>query len=221
MKIGDTEIFPTKIICLGRNYVEHAKEMNSQIPKEPVFFCKTINCLIKNGDPIIYPRILYEDEELNRVDHEVELAFIIKKICKNIKSEDYKDYIFGYTIFLDITAREMQKKDRGINLPWYRSKNFDTFGPIGPKIVEKIEDPHDLNIELKLNGEIKQSSNTRSMIFKIPEIIEYLSKYITLEPGDIVATGTPSGVGSIQPGDFLEASIENIGVLRNKVVLED
>jgi len=221
MKIGDTEIFPTKIICLGRNYVEHAKEMNSQIPKEPVFFCKTINCLIKNGDPIIYPRILFENEELNQVDHEVELALIIKKKCKNIKAVDFGEYILGYTIFLDITARKLQLKDRGINLPWYRSKNFDTFGPIGPKIVEDIEYPHDLKIELKLNGEVKQSSNTKLMIFKIQEIIEYLSKYITLEPGDIVATGTPSGVGPIHSGDLIEATIDKIGTLRNKVILEE
>ena len=221
MKIGSTEIFPTKIICLGRNYEEHAKEMKSPIPKEPVFFCKTINCLIKDGEPIIYPRILFENDELNRVDHEVELAIIIKKRCKNIIAKDFGNYILGYTIFLDITARNMQLKDRGINLPWYRSKNFDTFGPIGPKIVEKIKDPNSLKIELKLNGEVKQSSNTKLMIFKIPEIIEYLSKYITLDPGDIVATGTPSGVGPIQPGDILEATIEHIGTLSNNVILED
>ena len=221
MKIGNTEIFPTKIICLGRNYVEHAKEMNSQIPKEPIFFCKTTNCLIKTGEPIIYPRVLYENSEINRVDHEVELAFIVRKKCKNIKSEGYEDFILGYTIFLDITARELQIQDRGINLPWYRSKNFDTFGPIGPKIIEDCEDPHDLKIELKLNGEVKQSSNTKFMIFKIPEIIEYLSKFITLDPGDVIATGTPSGVGPIQPGDILEATIEKIGTLRNKVILEE
>jgi len=220
MKVGNTEIFPTKIICLGRNYVEHAKEMNSPIPKEPVFFCKTLNCLIKNGDPIIYPRILYENKELNRVDHEVELAVIIKKRCKNIKAEDFGNYILGYTIFLDITARNMQLKDRRINLPWYRSKNFDTFGPIGPKIVEKINNPHNLKIELNVNGEARQSSNTKYMIFKIPEIIEFLSKYVTLDPGDIVSTGTPSGVGPILPGDILEATIENIGTLTNKVILE-
>ena len=221
MKIGSTEIFPTKIICLGRNYEEHAKEMKSPIPKEPIFFCKTANCLIKDGEPIIYPRILYENKELNRVDHEVELAFIIRKECKKINSEDYKDYILGYTIFLDITARNMQLKDRGINLPWYRSKNFDTFGPIGPKIVEKINDPHNLKIELKVNGEIRQSSSTKHMIFKIQEIIEYLSKYVTLESGDIIATGTPSGVSAIQPGDILEATIEHIGTLSNNVILED
>jgi 2-keto-4-pentenoate hydratase/2-oxohepta-3-ene-1,7-dioic acid hydratase in catechol pathway len=220
MKVGTKEIFPTKIICLGRNYEEHAKEMKSPIPKEPVFFCKTVNCLIKDGDPIIYPRILYENNELNRVDHEVELAVIIKNRCKNVKAKEYGKYIMGYTIFLDITARSMQLKDRGINLPWYRSKNFDTFGPIGPEIVEKIKNPHDLNIELKVNGDIRQSSNTKNMIFKIPEIIEYLSNYITLESGDIIATGTPSGVSPIIPGDKLEATIENIGTLSNKVILE-
>jgi len=221
MKIGTTEIFPTKIICLGRNYEEHAKEMKSPIPKEPIFFCKTANCLIKDGEPIIYPRILYENKELNRVDHEVELAVIIKKRCKNIKAEDFENYILGYTIFLDITARNMQLKDRGINLPWYRSKNFDTFGPIGPKIVEKINNLHNLKIELKVNGEERQSSNTKNMIFKIPEIIEYLSKYVTLDSSDVIATGTPSGVSAIQPGDILEATIENIGTLTSKVILED
>ena len=221
MKIGTTEIFPTKIICLGRNYEEHAKEMKSPIPKEPIFFCKTTNCLIKDGEPIIYPRILYDNKELNRVDHEVELAVIIKKRCKNIKAEDFGNYILGYTIFLDITARNMQLKDRGINLPWYRSKNFDTFGPIGPKIVDKINNPHNLKIELKVNGEIRQSSNTKNMIFKIPEIIEYLSKYVTLDRFDIIATGTPSGVNSILPGDIIEANIQYIGTLKSKVILED
>ncbi|MFX0069614.1 MAG: fumarylacetoacetate hydrolase family protein [Candidatus Hermodarchaeota archaeon] len=220
MKIGDIEIFPTKIVCLGRNYVKHAKEMGSQIPKEPVFFCKTVNTLIKDEEPIIYPRILYDNVELNRIDHEVELAIVIKEKCKNIKSTEYTKYIIGYTIFLDITARLMQKQDREINLPWYRSKNFDTFGPIGPKIVEDIEDPHNLNIELKINGEIKQSSNTKHMIFRIPEIIEYLSKYTTLESGDIIATGTPEGVGPIFPGDTLEAKIDHIGILTNNVLLE-
>ena len=221
MKIGTMEISPSKIICLGRNYEEHAKEMKSPVPKEPVFFCKTINCLIQDGQPIIYPRILYENDDLNRVDHEVELAVIIKKRGKNIKAEDSENYIMGYTIFLDITARNMQLKDRGINLPWYRSKNFDTFGPIGPKIVEKINNPHNLKIELMVNGEIRQSSNTKNMIFKIPEIIEYLSKYVMLESGDIIATGTPSGVSAIHPGDILEATIEHIGTLSNNVILEE
>jgi 2-keto-4-pentenoate hydratase/2-oxohepta-3-ene-1,7-dioic acid hydratase in catechol pathway len=222
MKIGNIELKPTKIICLGRNYREHAKEFDAPIPTEPVFFVKTVNSIITDEKPIIYPRILYENEQFNRVDHEVELAFILAKECKKVSSKNAFDYIQGYSIFLDITARKMQIHDRNKNLPWYRSKNFDTFSAIGPRIVplEEIDDPHNLHIELKLNGEVKQSSNTKHMIFKIPEMIEYLSSFLTLEKEDIIATGTPSGVGPIQPGDIIEASIEKIGTTRHEVILE-
>ena len=197
--------------------------MKAQVPKNPLFFVKTVNTLVANGDPIIYPKILYNNLDYNQVDHEVELAFIISQNCKNIQAEHGYEYVEGYTVFLDITARKMQISDRNINLPWYRSKNFDSFGPIGPKIVNfnEIEDPHNLNIQLKINGEIRQQSNTKHMIFKIPEILEYLSKFITLSPGDIVATGTPSGVGPIQPEDIIEASIEKIGTINHKVILEE
>ncbi len=222
MIIGNTDIKPTKIICIGRNYVKHAKELDSPVPTEPVFFVKTLNSLITNGTAIIYPRILFETEEFNRVDHEVELAFIIQKKCKKIEVENVYDYIQGFSIFLDITARKMQIFDRNRNLPWYRSKNFDTFSVIGPRIVSlnEIKDPHNLKIELKVNGEVKQSSNTRYMIFKIPEIIEYISRFITLAKGDIIATGTPSGVGPIHPGDIIESFIEGIGTIKNRVILE-
>jgi 2-keto-4-pentenoate hydratase/2-oxohepta-3-ene-1,7-dioic acid hydratase in catechol pathway len=223
MKLGDLSIDPTKIICLGRNYIEHAKEMKSKIPKEPLFFVKTINTLITDGNPIIYPKMLYNSQEYNQVDHEVELAFIISNTCKNIPAEHANDYIEGYTIFLDITARKMQISDRNINLPWYRSKNFDTFGPIGPHIAPcaEIVDPHNLDISLKINGEVRQQSNTKHMIFKIQEILAFLSKFVTFVPGDIVATGTPSGVGPIQPGDLIEATIEKIGKITHKVILEE
>jgi 2-keto-4-pentenoate hydratase/2-oxohepta-3-ene-1,7-dioic acid hydratase in catechol pathway len=223
MKIGDQTIHPSKIICLGRNYIEHAKEMKSKIPKEPLFFVKTINTLIVQGNPIIYPKLLYNNPEYNQVDHEVELAFIISKDCKNIQAEQAYDYIKGYTVFLDITARKMQISDRNINLPWYRSKNFDTFGPIGPRVVPSVDivDPHILNIDLKINGVIRQQSNTKHMIFKIPEVLAFLSKFVRFSPDDIVATGTPRGVGPIKPGDLIEASIEKIGKITHKVVLED
>ena len=223
MKIGTTEIKPTKIVCIGRNYLKHAKELDSPVPTEPVFFVKTINTLITDGKPIIYPRILYESEEFNRVDHEVELAFTISKRCKKISTENSFDYIQGYSIFLDMTARKMQIFDRNKNLPWYRSKNFDTFSVIGPRIVplNEIEDPHNLNIELTIDGKVQQSSNTSYMIFKIPKILEYLSRFLTLEKGDIVATGTPSGVGPIQPGDVIKASIEEIGTITHEVILEE
>ncbi|MFW9826939.1 MAG: fumarylacetoacetate hydrolase family protein [Candidatus Thorarchaeota archaeon] len=223
MKIGGHKINPTKIICLGRNYIEHAKEMKSEVPKSPVFFVKTINTLVTNNNPIIYPKILFNNQEYNQIDHEVELAFIISKHCKNIQSKDAFEFIEGYTIFLDMTARKMQISDRNMNLPWYRSKNFDTFGPIGPRIALKaeIDDPHNLNLQLKINEEIRQNSNTKNMIFKIPEILVFISKFITLVPGDIVATGTPSGVGPVQPGDIIEASIEKIGKITHKIILEE
>ncbi len=197
--------------------------MKAQVPKNPLFFVKTVNTLVADGDPIIYPKILYNNQDYNQVDHEVELAFIISQNCKNIQAKHGYEYVEGYTVFLDITARKMQISDRNINLPWYRSKNFDSFGPIGPRIVNfnEIEDPHNLNIQLKINGEIRQQSNTKHMIFKIPEILEYLSKFITLSHGDIVATGTPSGVGPIQPEDIIEASIEKIGTITHKVILEE
>ncbi len=223
MKIGRSNINPTKIICLGRNYLDHIKETNAPIPTEPVFFVKTLNTLITDNKPIIYPKLLYENQAFNKVDHEVELAFIIFQTCKNISSRFAYDYIQGYTIFLDITARKMQISDRNIKLPWYRSKNFDTFGPIGPEIIPciDIDDPHNLNIQLKVNGTLRQKSNTKHMLFKIPEILEYISKYVTLKRGDIIATGTPSGIGSIIPGDVIEASIEKIGTIIHQVLLEE
>ncbi len=223
VKIGNTEINPTKIICLGRNYLDHIQETNAPIPTEPVFFVKTLNTLVTDNQPIIYPKILFENENLNRVDHEVELAFVIFQNCKNIKARSAFDYVQGYTIFLDITARNMQKNDRNIHLPWYRSKNFDTFGPIGPRIApcSEIENPDDLVIQLKVNGVVKQLSNTKHMLFKIPEVLEYISSFITLKRGDIIATGTPSGIGSIIPGDVIEASIERIGKITHEVILEE
>jgi len=222
MKLGDHTITPTKIICVGTNYMDHIKETGLEIPKEPVIFPKTMNCLILNNEPIIYPRFLYNNRKLNRVDYEVELAFIIKDKCKNVPLDKVYDRILGYTVFNDVTARKMQVKDIVSKLPWFRSKSFDSFAPIGPRIAEidEINDPHNLNIELKVNGETKQSSNTKYLLFKIPELLEYISKLFTLEAGDIIATGTPAGIGPIHPGDKIEASIEKIGTLTNKVILE-
>ena len=223
IKIGKDTIYPTKIVCLGRNYLDHIKETNAPIPKEPIFFVKTLNTLVTDGNPIIYPNILWSDQEYNRVDHEVELAFIISHTCKNIHAEYAYDYVLGYSVFLDITARKMQIRDRNIKLPWYRSKNFDTFSAIGPRIVPRseIEDPHDLNIKLEINGEIRQESNTKHMLFKIPEILAYLSKFVTFSAGDIIATGTPSGIGPIQPGDVIKASIDEIRIITHDVILEN
>jgi len=223
MKIGDISINPTKILCVGTNYMDHIEETKLEVPIEPVLFPKTLNCIIMNSDSIIYPRYLYDNRKYNRVDYEVELAFIIKDKCKYVPASQTYTHILGYTVFNDITARKMQLKDIISKLPWFRSKSFDTFAPIGPRIVNhsEIGDPHDLNIELKVNGEIKQSSNTKHLLFKIPDLMEYITKIFTMEPGDIVATGTPGGIGPIKPGDLIEASIEKIGTLTNKVILEE
>ncbi len=222
IKVGDTMINPTKIICLGTNYMDHIEETGFEIPGEPLIFPKTLNCLITNNQQIIYPKYLYNNRRYNRVDYEVELAFIVKDKCKNISAEKVYDHILGYTVFNDVTARKMQTKDILSQKPWFRSKSFDTFGPIGPVIkkVDEIRDPHNLDIELNVNGEIKQSSNTKYLLFKIPETFEYITKFFTMEPGDIVATGTPGGIGPINPGDVIKATIENIGTLTNKVILE-
>ena len=223
IEIGKKTINPTKIVCIGTNYMDHIEETKLEVPKEPVLFPKTLNCLIRNGDPIVYPKWIFNNRKYNRIDYEVELAFIIKDKCKYVKASEAYDHILGYTVFNDITARKLQVKDITSKLPWFRSKSLDTFGPIGPRIANHLEikDPHNLKIELKLNGEIKQSSNTKHLLFKIPELLENISKFFTMEPGDIVATGTPSGIGPIKPGDILEASIEKIGTLSNKVILEE
>jgi len=222
MNLGEHIINPTKIICVGTNYMDHIKETKLDIPKEPVLFPKTLNCLVSNNKPIIYPKFLFDNRKYNRVDYEVELAFIIKDKCKSVPKEEAYNYILGYTVFNDITARKMQAKDIVSKLPWFRSKSFDTFGPIGPRIVDtdELKDPHNLNIELRLNGEVKQSSNTMYLLFKIPKLMEYITTFFTLEPGDIIATGTPSGIGPVQPGDLIEATIEKIGTLTNKVIME-
>ncbi len=222
IKIGDKTINPTKIICVGTNYMDHIEETKLPVPKEPVLFPKTLNCLIGNGDPIIYPKLLFNNRRLKRVDYEVELAFIIKDRCKDVPKNQIYEHIMGYSVFNDVTARKMQTKDIVSQLPWFRSKSLDTFGPIGPRIasVDEIQDPHNLKIELKVNGEIKQSSNTKYLLFKIPDLMEYITSLFTMEPGDIIATGTPSGISSVLPGDLIEATIEKIGTLTNKVVLE-
>ncbi|HIH72398.1 MAG TPA: fumarylacetoacetate hydrolase family protein [Thermococcaceae archaeon] len=212
---GFYEVKPSKIICLGRNYAEHARELGHEIPKEPVIFLKPPSALIGPDQTIILPR------RSNRVDHEVELAVIIGKRGKNIPREKAMDYVLGYTILMDITARDLQAEAKKKGLPWTVAKGFDTFAPIGPRVVDKREiNVDDLEIGLKVNGEIKQLSRTSKMIFKIDEIIEYVSSIMTLEKGDIIATGTPEGVGPLRHGDVVEAWIEGIGVLREEVLAE-
>ncbi|HOP55996.1 MAG TPA: fumarylacetoacetate hydrolase family protein [bacterium] len=207
-------IRPSKIIALGRNYTEHARETGYNPPEEPIFFSKAVSAIIGPEDAIVYP------EWLTRVDPEAELGLVIGKRAKNVSKEKAMEYILGYTIINDVTARDMQTEDLKMANPWFRSKSFDTFCPIGPYLVLKgyIRDPHDLNIELRVNGTTRQKDNTRNLIFKIPEIVSYITLHMTLEPGDIIATGTPSGIAPVYPGDTVEVEIENIGILRNTVI---
>ncbi|AEH24720.1 fumarylacetoacetate hydrolase family protein [Pyrococcus yayanosii] len=212
---GYYEVRPTKIIALAKNYAEHAREMGSDIPEKPVFFLKPPSALIGPNSTIILPRIS------KRVDHEVELAVIIGKRAKNVPAKRAMEFVLGYTIMLDITARDLQAEAKRKGLPWTIAKGFDTFAPIGPRVVDRRElDPSDLEIGLKVNGEVRQLGRTSQMVFKIPELIEYISSIMTLEPGDIIATGTPAGVGPLRHGDRVEAWIEGIGKVEFDVLAE-
>ena len=218
---------PSKIIAVGLNYRDHVKESAQfltkvELPTEPVLFAKTPNVLAGPGQPIVIPAHTKEykfPEE--RVDHECELAVIISKRGRHIREADAFAHVFGYTCFNDVSHRNIQKADTS---GWFRGKSFDTFGPIGPVIVphgaQGIENPHTLNITCKVNGVIKQSANTADMIFTIPALIAYISKQLTLEEGDIIATGTPAGVSPLVPGDTVEVEIERIGILKNQVIAE-
>ncbi|GLO67566.1 fumarylacetoacetate hydrolase family protein [Oceanobacillus kimchii] len=207
---------PGKLVCVGNNYMDHCIEQDVEPPKKPMIFSKWASCIIGPDDAIKLP------EESVQVDYEAELAVVIGKKGKNITEEEALDYVFGYTIINDVSARDIQFED----VQWVRGKSYDTFAPIGPVIVTKdeIEDPHQLDITLELNGEKLQDSNTTNLIFNIPYIISYLSKGFTFEPGDIIATGTPHGVGVfrdpqvfLKSGDTCTIEIENIGVLENTV----
>ncbi len=205
---------PPRIIALGLNYPAHAAETGKQAPREPIFFAKASTAVVGPEEPVVCPK------GVGRVDHEVELAVIIGRAGRNISRRKAREHIAGYTILNDVTAREMQASDMAASRPWFLSKSFDTFAPMGPCITlpDEIEEPPELELSLRVNGETKQKSNTRDLIFSIPEIIRRLSRYVTLEPGDVIATGTPSGISPIKPGDVMEAEVEGIGVLRNPVV---
>lgn len=204
---------PPKIVALGLNYVLHAKEGNFEVPKEPIIFMKAGSSVIGPEEPVRIPW------GLGRMDHEVELAVVIGKKATGVKKKDAHKYIFGYCIANDVTARDLQTKDLEGRHPWFRSKSFDTFTPLGPWIVtaDEIQPPVELDLECRVNGKHRQKSNTKKFVFDIPTQIEFITKYITLEPGDIISTGTPDGIGSIKHGDRIVCRIEKIGELRNPV----
>jgi len=206
-------LHPSKIICLARNYGEHAKEANMTIPKEPVFFAKAPSALIGPNEEIIAKK------GWGRIDPEAELAVIIGKKCKDCTKDNAYKYIAGFTIFNDVTARDIQSKDISEREPWFRSKSFDTFAPMGPYLVtmESIKDPQNLKIRLFVNEEVRQNANTKDMLFDIAYLISYISRHLTLYPGDIIATGTPKGIAPLKNGDNIKIEIEKVGTLENSI----
>jgi 2-keto-4-pentenoate hydratase/2-oxohepta-3-ene-1,7-dioic acid hydratase in catechol pathway len=212
---------PRKIVCLGLNYADHAKESGVQVPREPIIFSKYATALIGPEEPIVLPAISQE------VDYEAELVVVIGKRGRNIPVDQAGRHIAGYTIGNDVSARDWQLKKDGKQ--WMAGKTFDTFAPTGPHLVtaDEIGDPHRLTIRLRLNGRTMQESNTNQLIFKAGPIVAHLSKVFTLEPGDLIFTGTPSGVGFsrtppvfLKAGDVVEVEIEDLGILRNPVIAE-
>ena len=213
-------VFPPKIICLGLNYRDHAEEAGAKIPDEPVIFMKPRTSIIGPDEPVVKPSFV------QRLDYEVELAIVIGRDGKNVPLSEAKEHIFGYTAFNDISARDIQFKDG----QWTRGKSFDTFAPIGPCITtaKQIGDPNNLRVYTRVNNEVRQNSSTRNMVFNVYEVVHQLSRVMTLEPCDIIATGTPSGVATfmkpkpryLKPGDIVEVEVEGIGTLRNPIIDE-
>ena len=198
---------PTKILCVGRNYADHAAEMGNDVPAEPLIFMKPPTSLIGSGGAIVLPTLS------ERVDYEGELALVIGRRCRHVTEADALGVVAAYTIMNDVTARDLQKKDG----QWTRAKGFDTFAPCGPHLVRDL-DPTDLEIKTLVNGQVKQHGRTSQFIFSIPRVIAWLSAVMTLEEGDVISTGTPAGVGPLTVGDEVAVTIEGIGTLTNKVV---
>ena len=200
---------PTKIVCVGRNYIDHAKELGNDVPKIPLIFMKPPSSIIANGEFIILP------PQSRQVEHEAELVVVIGKRGKNITAEQANEYIFGYTVGNDITARDLQKTDE----LWTRAKGFDTFCSFGPWIDTEF-DPSDAVVTCRVNGQMRQMASTRDMVFNVGVLIAYISSIMTLEPGDLLFTGTPAGVGMLEDGDVVDVEIEGLAKLSNPVKSE-
>jgi 2-keto-4-pentenoate hydratase/2-oxohepta-3-ene-1,7-dioic acid hydratase in catechol pathway len=203
---------PSKIVCIGRNYREHATELGNEVPPEPLLFLKAPSALLAPGANIVRPAIS------ERVDHEGELAVVIGKICHHLKEEeDVRPYILGYTCVNDVTARDLQNKDG----QWARAKSFDTFCPVGPLVTGEIDPWAGVEVETRVNGKVRQHGNTVELIFALDVLIRHIARAMTLLPGDLIATGTPSGVGPLVAGDMVEVTVSGVGTLKNPVANEE
>ncbi len=200
-------VLPTKVVCVGRNYVDHASELGNDVPQEPLIFMKPATSVIGPDAPVILPRISEE------VHHEAELAAIVGRVARNVKAEDVSQYLLGYTAANDVTARDLQNRDG----QWTRAKGFDTFCPLGPAIETELDPLERLAVICRVNGEVRQAGFTSDMVFGVAEIIEFITTVMTLLPGDVVLTGTPSGVSKVESGDTMEVEIDGIGTLSNPV----
>ncbi len=202
----------SKILCVGKNYGAHAKEFGGGVPAEPLIFTKLPSALLAHGGTILRPRLS------QRVDYEAELAVIIGRTCRRLGAqESAKPYILGYTCLNDVTARDLQRKDN----QWARAKGFDTFCPIGPVVQTELDPWAGVRVQSRVNGELRQDGTTADLIYSLDVVIRYISQFCTLLPGDLIATGTPEGVGQLQAGDVVEVTIEGIGTLRNPVADEN
>jgi 2-keto-4-pentenoate hydratase/2-oxohepta-3-ene-1,7-dioic acid hydratase in catechol pathway len=202
-------VIPSKIVCIGRNYREHAKELNHPIPSEPLIFLKPPSAVIAPGEAIRRPVALSQ-----RVDHEGELGVVIGKSCYGLRdSDDVREYILGYTCVNDVTARDLQNKDG----QWSRAKGFDTFCPVGPVVVSGLDPWAGVRVQTRVNGELRQDGTTADFLFSLDVILRFITQVMTLEPGDLIATGTPAGVGPLQLGDKVEVTVEGVGSLSNPV----
>ena len=200
---------PSKIVCVGRNYAAHAKELGNEVPSAPLLFFKPPSALIAGGDPIVYPA------QSKNVHYEGELAVIVGKRARNVSASRALEIVRGYTICNDVTARDLQKADG----QWTRAKGFDTFCPLGPVWVDAADiDLADTHVRTRVNGELRQEGSTRDFIFSLPVLIEYITAAFTLEPGDVISTGTPEGVGPMQVGDTVEVTVDGIGTLTNRLI---
>lgn len=203
-------VAPSKLVCVGRNYAEHAAELGNEVPPEPLIFLKPPSALIGPDAPVVYPAIS------TRVDHEGELALVIGRRVRNLREEDAASAIFGYTVANDVTARDLQRADG----QWTRGKGFDTFAPVGPW-VETDYSPANRQVRCLVNGVARQDGNTALFIYSIGRVLAHVTRFMTLEPGDLVLTGTPAGVGAVQPGDVMTVEVEGLGTLSNPVIDED